>query len=66
MFVGAISLPYLSLDAIAVYGVVEEPLGNRDKHLGALGFSVNHSYGVSLKALALAWLKELVDEQFAA
>ena len=43
MFVDAISLPYLSLDAIAVYGVVKEPLWNRDKHLGAFGFSIYHS-----------------------
>ena len=66
MFVGAISLSYLSLDAVAVYGVMKESFGNRDKHLGALGFSIYHSQGVGLKALALAGLKELVNEQFAA
>ena len=66
MLVSAIGLPYLPLDAVAVYSVVKEPFGNRDKHLGALGFSIYHSQGVGLKTLALAGLKELVNEQFAA
>ena len=43
MLVGAISFPYLSFDAIAVYGVMEESFGNRDKHLSTFGFSIDHS-----------------------
>ena len=65
-FVGAVCLTYLSLDAIAVNGIVEETLRYGDEHLCTVGFSIYHSYRICLQALAFSWLKETLDEQMAA
>ena len=65
-FIGAICLTYLSLDAVAIYSIVEEPLRYGDEHLCTIGFSIYHSQRIRLQALALSWLKETLDEQMAA
>lgn len=65
-FVGAVCLTYLSLDAVAINGIVEETLRYGDEHLCAFGFSIYHSYRICLQALAFSWLKETLDEQMTA
>ena len=65
-FVGAVCLTYLSLDAVAVNGIVEETLRYGDEHLCTVGFSIYHSQRICLQALAFSWLKETLDEQMAA
>ena len=65
-FVGAVCLTYLTLDAVAIYSIVEETLRHGDEHLCTVGFSIYHSYRICLQALAFSWLKETLDEQMAA
>ena len=65
-FVGTVCLTYLSLDAIAIYRIMEETLRHGDEHLCTIGFSIYHSQRIRLQALALSWLKETLDKQMAA
>ncbi len=42
-FVGAVCFTYLTLDAIAIYRIVEKALWHGDEHLCAVCLPINHS-----------------------